>query len=139
MGFNHSILLIERPVDQFAQFAKPTSNSGPLQSNENEAADFSAEMTTLNRYRDYIDPTSKEGIAMLNAAIYDFKSPLEPSERISFESNKDGLRFRETIKRLANQFGYDYIMKNVHTERSSTLFSGTFICRMPTIFPFVCA
>lgn len=57
---------------------------------------------------------------MLNAAIYDFKSPLEPTERISFESNKDGIRFREAIKRLANQYGYDYIMKNVHTERTST-------------------
>ena len=57
---------------------------------------------------------------MLNAAIYEFKSPLEPSERISFESNKDGLRFRETLKRLANQYGYNFIMKNVHTERSST-------------------
>ena len=77
-------------------------------------------MTTLNRYQDYIDPTLKEGVAMLNAAIYEFKSPLEPSERISFESNKDGLRFRETIKCLANQYGYDFIMKNVHTERSST-------------------
>ena len=39
-GFNHSILLIERPVDQFAQFAKPTFDSGPLRSKENEAADF---------------------------------------------------------------------------------------------------
>lgn len=76
-------------------------------------------MFTLNRFREYIDPSSKEGISLMNAAIYDFKSPLQPEERIALDS-KDGVRFRETIKRLSNQYGYDYLLKNVPSTRTST-------------------
>ena len=71
-------------------------------------------MTSLNRYRDYIDTSTKEGIVLYDNAITNFTSPLEAGNGIKLVP-KDGPRLIETLNKLANTFGYDYMMKNVPT------------------------
>ncbi len=48
-------------------------------------------MLSLNRYREYFDMSSKEGIALLNNPIYNFQSPLEGADKDT-------------------QYGYDFIV-----------------------------
>lgn len=74
---------------------------------------------SLNRYRDYFDPSSKEGIALINNAIYNFQCPLEGADKISLQS-KDAQKLHDTVLRLATQFGYDFMIKNMPTTRVVT-------------------
>ena len=76
-------------------------------------------MTSLNRYRDFIDTSTKEGIVLYDNAITNFTSPLEAGNGIKLVP-KDGPRLIETLNKLANTFGYDYMMKNVPTRRVVT-------------------
>ena len=69
---------------------------------------------SLNRYREYFDPSSKEGIVLLNNAIYNFQSPLEGADKIALQS-KDAQKLHDTVLRLATQFGYDFMIKNMPT------------------------
>ena len=74
--------------------------------------------TSLNQYRNYIDQNTKEGIALFDSALYDFHNPLG-DERLS-ASPKHAMKLVSTINRLANQFGYDWLLQNVATTRTVT-------------------
>ena len=53
---------------------------------------------------------------MFNAAIPDFKSPLEDNYRILL-TPKGGTKFVETISALTLKFGYHYMLSNVPTDQ----------------------
>ena len=77
-------------------------------------------MATLNRFRQYIDPDTKDGLLLIKAATIDFKSPVEKL----FTLNPDGLeaeRFISAIKETSRTFGYDYLVKNVPGLRVETV------------------
>ena len=74
---------------------------------------------SLSLNREYFDPSSKEGIALLNNAIYNFQSPLEGADKITLQS-KDAQKLHDTVLRLATQFGYDFMIKNMPTTRVVT-------------------
>ena len=77
-------------------------------------------MATLNRFRQYIDPDTKDGLLLIKAATIDFKSPVEKL----FTLSPDGLeaeRFISAIKETSRTFGYDYLVKNVPGLRVETV------------------
>ena len=76
-------------------------------------------MTSLNRYRDHFDTNSKEGIYLVNAAINDFKCPLPADELINLRAS-DAQTFISSVKRLASQYGWDFMLSNVPTVRTVT-------------------
>ena len=53
---------------------------------------------------------------MLNAAIPDFKSPLEDKDLIRL-TPKDATLFVKTMSALALKFGYHYMLSNVRTDQ----------------------
>ena len=71
-------------------------------------------MTSLNIYRKYFDPSTKEGSSLCNTALNNFKSPLVNNNKITFHP-KDSQAFSDTMKNLSNQYGYDYLPQNVPT------------------------
>ena len=76
-------------------------------------------MTTLNRFRSYFDPETNEGIKLYNSAFNDFKCPLTKEELISLDP-KNAQPFIAVVKRLARQYGYDYMVQNLPTTRVET-------------------
>src|SRR5210317_1888268 len=74
-------------------------------------------MASLNRYRDYFDPSTKDGMVMYNAALVDYKSSLE--KKICLES-LHASTVKSTFKRVSNLFGWDLIMSNVPTTKTET-------------------
>ena len=65
-------------------------------------------------YYFYSYSSSKDGIALINNAIYNFvQCPLEGADKISLQS-KDTHKLHDTVLHLATQFGYDdFMIKNM--------------------------
>ena len=77
-------------------------------------------MASLNCFRTYIDPSTKDGIPLIKSATIDFKSPMDDL----FTPSPDKLkaeRFISTIKDLSRAFGYDYLVKTVPSMRVETI------------------
>ncbi len=71
----------------------------------------------LNSCCNFIDIKTKEGQALVSNAIDKYVSPLTGDDRISltgtsFQKSKDNLL------RISSRFGYDYLIKVVHTVRT---------------------
>ena len=76
-------------------------------------------MASLNRFRQYIDNSSNEGVKLYNSALYDFKNPLDSDKKLSL-TPKDAASFVNIVNRLSNQFGYDFMIQNIPTTRTIT-------------------
>ena len=72
---------------------------------------------SLNRYRDYIDTLTKEGILLYDNAITNVLSPLEPDQKISL-TPKNAPWLVETLNKLGNTYRFDYMIKNIPTLES---------------------
>ena len=72
---------------------------------------------SLNLYGGFIDTTTNEGVKLINNAIQNFKNPLIGT--FSLDA-KDATKFTREIKDLGSQFGYEYDLKNLPTERTIT-------------------
>ena len=73
--------------------------------------------TSLNIYRDYFDTSTREGIALYNAAVNNFKCPNE--EKLSLHP-KDATKFVDTVSALAIQYAYDFLIEHLPTTRTVT-------------------
>ena len=74
-------------------------------------------MTSLNIYRKYFDPSTKERISLYNTAVNNFKSLLADNNTITLHP-KDLQVFSDAVKNLSNQYGYDYLTQNVSLTRT---------------------
>jgi hypothetical protein len=76
-------------------------------------------MASLNRYRNYIDPDTKDGILLIKAATIDFKPPVGDSFTLA-PDKLEAERFISTVKDTSRAYGYDFLIKNVPSERVET-------------------
>ena len=72
---------------------------------------------SLNLYGGFIDTTTNEGVKLINNAIQNFKNPLIGT--FSLNTN-DATKFTRVIRDLGSQYGYEYDLKNLPTERTVT-------------------
>ena len=76
-------------------------------------------MSTLNRFWVYFDPNTKEGISRYKLAITNFKSPLS-DEQLTKLNPADEQQIMDTVRRLSQQFVYDFMMKDLPMIRVAT-------------------
>jgi hypothetical protein len=71
----------------------------------------------LNSYRNFIDIKTKEGQALVSNAINKYASPLTGDDRISL-TGTSFQKLKNNLLRISSRFGYDYLIKFVHTVRT---------------------
>ena len=72
---------------------------------------------SLNLYRNYVDISTPGGVKLINSAIHQFKDPLVGTIKLSSENAAKAI---QAISTLANQYGYEYLLKNLPSEKIST-------------------
>ena len=89
-------------------------------------------MASLNRFRNYIDPSTKDRILLIKSATIDFKSPVDDLFTLS-PDKLNAERFISTVKDLSRAFGYGYLVKTVPSIRVETIVTADNGTRTTTI------
>ena len=75
----------------------------------------------LNGYRNFIDVSTREGLTLLSNATGKFDCPLKGDNCISLCSGgHDYQKLKDTLLHCSQQFGYQYLLNNVPTNRVVT-------------------